>query len=349
MNAFTNYLEKLGNNFLVAAMVPSLALVVASLLMFDPILHIAGSFQTAKETSQWIGIGVIVFIVTVVIGYTLTVLNTHVLKFYEGYIVPFPFRFVYNKAQRVYRQKAKALMEQRDAIKKEYQHLRKFHNQHPVATQRLEELKDYFYEVASEYDTTYPANLDDVLPTRFGNQLRAAEDHAVQRYGFDGVTFWPRLIHVIPESYRATIDSARNEVSFLANLSILSGVFSALCIFAIIHVMWTTDVVSGNKVVFEAFMLGALRYLVAAVAGLAGFFLFYKASIVSLGSFTGTIRSAFDLFRLDLLRKLEVQRPKNFNEEFDTWQNINELIVIGNQSVTFRPFKYRPERSSSQQ
>ena len=87
-----------------------------------------------------------------------------------------------------------------------------------------------------------------------------------------------------------------------------------------------------------------MKYWAAAIAGLCFFFWFYKASIISLGSFTLTIRSSFDLFRLDLLRKLEVQRPKNSDEEFDTWKNINELIVLGNNSLTFKPFKFRQEK-----
>jgi hypothetical protein len=45
MNPFTNYLEKLGSNFLVSAMVPSLALVIVSILVFDPSLHIAAAID----------------------------------------------------------------------------------------------------------------------------------------------------------------------------------------------------------------------------------------------------------------------------------------------------------------
>jgi hypothetical protein len=73
--------------------------------------------------------------------------------------------------------------------------------------------------------------------------------------------------------------------------------------------------------------------------------LFYNASIISLESFTLTIRSSFDLFRLDLLRKLELVRPNDFDEEFDTWTNLNELIVLGNQSLTFQKFAYREEEN----
>jgi hypothetical protein len=346
MNAFTNYLEKLGNNFLVSAMVPSFALVVISILMFDPILPVATAFKDPQSNLQLVGFGLIVFILTVIIGFTLTVLNTHILKIFEGYIIFPPLRFLYNKSLRIYRRKARDLMAQRESLKKEYISLKKNASDASEMHDKLEKIINEHYKVASEYDQDYPANLDDILPTKFGNTLRAAEDHAVQRYGFDGVTFWPRLIHVIPDSYKATIDSARNELSFLANMSILSAAFSFLCFLAVFYVMATTNVVSGDAIVFGAFARNVLKYFIASALGMIGFRLFYSASIISLGSFTLAIRSSFDLFRLDLLKKLEMARPNDFDEEFDTWVNLNELIVLGNQSLTFQKFVHRKEENT---
>lgn len=343
MNSFTNYLEKLGSNFLVAAMIPALALVVGSILMFDPILPVAAAFKNPQDTPQLFGFGLIIFILTVIIGFTLTALNTYILKLFEGYIIFPPIRFLYNRGLQRHRQKARSLMARCESLEKEYIYLKNFNSNDPHLKDKLGIILDEHYRVASQYDQNYPAHLDDVLPTRFGNALKAAEDHAVQRYGFDGVTFWPRLIHVIPDSYKATIDSTRNELSFLVNMSILSVVFSFLCVMAIFHTMATTDVVSGNIEVFETFVGNVLKYLFATLLGMIGFAFFYNASIISLGSFTLTIRASFDLFRLDLLKKLELVRPNDFDEEFDTWENLNELILLGNRSLTFQKFSYREE------
>ncbi len=59
------------------------------------------------------------------------------------------------------------------------------------------------------------------------------------------------------------------------------------------------------------------------------------------------IRSSFELFRLDPLRKLELDRPNNSIEEFETWQNINELIVLGSHSLTFTKIDYRQEEQQA--
>ena len=55
------------------------------------------------------------------------------------------------------------------------------------------------------------------------------------------------------------------------------------------------------------------------------------------------IRSSFDLFRLDLIKKLGVNRPKDSVEEFDTWQSLNELLVLGSHSLSFKKIDYRKE------
>jgi len=38
-------------------------------------------------------------------------------------------------------------------------------------------------------------------------------------------------------------------------------------------------------------------------------------------------------------------RPNDFDEEFDTWSNLNELIVLGNRSLTFQAFGFREEEN----
>jgi len=106
---------------------------------------------------------------------------------FEGYIVFPPTRFLYNKTLRIHQQKARNLLAQREILEKEYQYLIASVENNPSLADRLDAVLDEHHRVASQYDQDYPADLDDVLPTRFGNTLRAAEDHAMQRYGFDGV------------------------------------------------------------------------------------------------------------------------------------------------------------------
>ena len=341
MNAVTNYLEKLGSNFLVSAMVPSLALVIASILVFDPGLNILTTFEDMGDIPRLIVLGVLVSILTVIVGFTLTALNTFILKMFEGYVKPLPVRFLYNKSHRIHLQKAHNLMKHRDILESRIRQLEEQTGYDPGRETELDELREKYYRAAADYDLTYPEDLGDVLPTRFGNSLKAAENYSGERYGLDGVHFYPRLVQVIPTDYKLGIDNARNELSFLVNMSILSVLFSLLCVFAVFYSMGSVTGAGTNPAVYIEFSGRAAKYLSAAALGFISCGFFYNASIFSVGSFGLMIRSSFDLFRLDLLKKLGLERPKDSIEEFETWQRLNELIVLGSHSLTFTKLDYR--------
>lgn len=340
-DAFTNYLEKLGSNFLVSSMVPSSALVITSVLVFDPGLTILAAFSTLDDIPRLIVLGLMVAIMTIIIGFTLTALNTYILKMFEGYVKPFPFRFLYIKSRRKHLQKAYNRMQHRDKLEEKVRELKKYVKKDPAWKPVFEEWKARHYKAAAEYGLSYPEDLDDVMPSRFGNTLKAAENYPGERYGFDGVQFWPRLVHVIDPKYKLSIDSTRNELSFLVNMAVLSAVFAFLCVLAIFISMWAVTGAGTNPGIYLGFAWLTLKYLFLAVLGFGSCYFFYNASIFSVGSFGLMIRSSFDLFRLDLLKKLGVERPKDSIEEFDTWNDLNELIVLGEHSTTFHKINYR--------
>ena len=342
MGVFTNYLEKLGSNFLVAAMVPSLALVVACIFVFDPILQVADAFTNPTGTPQLVSFGVVVFILTVIIGFTLTALNTFILKIFEGYVILPPVRFLYSKAKRIHQQKARRLKWRRDWLEYRIRTLES-HGPYHGREAELRRLRKRHYVAAAKYNLNYPEEPRDVLPTRFGNTLKAAENYPGERYGFDGVMFWPRLIQVIPNEYKSNIDSVRNELSFLVNMSVLSAFFSFLCVLAIFYTMLTVEGAGSNPAIYFRFLQDILPFLVMALISLAISRFFYEASIFSVGSFGLVVRSSFDLFRMDLLKKLHVPRPENSIKEFSLWRELNELIVLGGHSLTFTQIDYRKE------
>jgi hypothetical protein len=57
--------------------------------------------------------------------------------------------------------------------------------------------------------------------------------------------------------------------------------------------------------------------------------IFYKASLFSVGEFGSMIRSAYDLFRFDLLKQLHFSLPEDIDFEEDQWQDITEFMNKG--------------------
>ncbi len=345
MNTLTNYLEKLGSNFLVASMVPSLALVLACLLVFDPILQTGEIFRNPESTAGLIGLGMIIFVLTVIIGYTLTALNTYILKMLEGYVIPWPLRPFYSLRQKSHLNRARRLREQREELQGKILELEKQVEAEatPDLDEHLEQLHADYYRIAVTYDLSYPEDLNTILPTRFGNQLKAAENYPGERFGMDGVLFWPRLMHVIPQDYKSEIEAARNELSFLANMSILAFLFSLLCMLAIFGTMATVDVQMGGLNGFLDFLFQVSRYLISMIISIAVSAFFYNASLYSVGSFGLIIRASYDLFRLDLFKKMGLKPPKNSIQEFKTWRQLNELVALGRQSLSFKCLNYRED------
>lgn len=60
-----------------------------------------------------------------------------------------------------------------------------------------------------------PRDADDILPTRLGDILRAAETRPRQRFGLDPVLLWPRLWLLLPENVRSDLSAARARLDSL--------------------------------------------------------------------------------------------------------------------------------------
>jgi hypothetical protein len=332
VNPFNNYLDKFGNHFLVAAMIPSLGLVVACILVFDPILYISASFQITDGVYYLFGISLLVLIPTVIIGYTLTALNTFILKIFEGYVLLYRLPRLTASHQR----KAERLIEAYEEIFSEIVDLTQKKRKNQKEKARLAELKEIYYDKVSEYDQKYPPPSAGFMPTQFGNILKASEAYPNTRYGIDAVEFWPRLLHVIPPSYKQNIDEARNELSFLVNMSALSLVFYAFCIIAIL-----SSPPSFPNPDWDLFLINSFRYILFGLLALASNRFFNKAALFSVGGYGAMIRSAYDLFRLDLLEHLRLKTPKDSEEEYYIWKNLGEFVNLGSESVDFKPFVYK--------
>lgn len=336
MNAFTNYLEKMGSNFLVASMVPSLGLVVACILVFDPILNLSVLFKDQQGIYQLIGFALLLAIPTIIIGFTLTALNTYLLKLFEGYVFLHRLPSLRNSHLR----KATRLIIRRKTLEKRINVLKRYKKKTERRDGLLTILKNKYYSVTALYDQSYPPNVEDILPTQFGNILKAAELYPGTRYGIDAVQFWPRLIHVIPTSYKQSIDESRNELSFLVNMSTLSVVFYLLCLFAIFY-NFAVPALRSPVPSFEIVSIeNSFRYIFSGLIAMFFNWFFNKASLFSVGEFGAMIRSSYDLFRLDLLEQFRLKLPKGSIEEFYIWKNLGEFISLGQKSLEFKPLKY---------
>jgi len=68
----------------------------------------------------------------------------------------------------------------------------------------------------------FPDGIEWLLPTPFGNIIRAFEVYPRIVYGIEAIQGWNRLLAVIPKDYQDLIDNAKAQVDFWVNLGVLS-------------------------------------------------------------------------------------------------------------------------------
>jgi hypothetical protein len=333
VDTLDKYLDKFGSNFLVASMIPSLGLVIACIIVFDPILHVSSAFQTNTGIYKLLGVSLLVTVPTVIVGYTLTALNTFILKFFEGYV--FFHRFPFMRSG--YARQANRLIEERENLRNDIQLIVNKKRRSKADQQTLDALESKYYSLVTNYDQHYPPPHAGIMTTKFGNILKASESYAGTRYGIDAVQFWPRLWHVIPTSYQQTIENARNELSFLVNMSTLSVVFFTFCILSIL-------INTPGFRVLDIFLTNSIRYILAGSLAMLSNRFFNRAALLSVVEYGMIVRSAYDLFRLDLLAQFHVKQPRNSAEEFRIWRNLGQLIALGQEATNFSTLRYQNKK-----
>lgn len=323
---------KMGSNFIVAAFVPALAFVMLAMLIFEPIFP-PGFVDQLTSTFGPLGEkGITLLALTVIIGLTLSSLNTFIYKILEGY---FLFERLFKTRQRQ-RRKARQSRRRLEQIETEICEL----EANGQDDSCLEELKAEQYYIAAELDQRYPPDEEAILPTGFGNIFRAAENYSAMRYGIDAVRVWPRLIHVMPAEYYEKVEQSNNNLAFLTNCSVLSLTFALLSLMAAGYQLIARQYAlkgAGELLYFlpldpsriEVYTQRAIIYM--GLSGVAFIFswVFYKASFPLANQYGNLIRSAFDLFRFDLLSQLKLKLPEDSVEEYTMWRKVSEFIAVG--------------------
>ncbi len=326
---FSKYLlEKLGDKFWVVTLIPSTALVFAIVIVFDPLLNFSSSIAIQGTLTERLSI-VLGFIIapSIILAFILYAVQTYILQLYEGYIFFRHLPFLVKRQSH----KANKLLLTIAILKEHISELESKEFTTAGSLQKLRTLKNQYYQLAAEYDQSFPYSTDLILPTRLGNILRASETYPTVRYGMDAVSWWPRLYNFIPKETKQGIEGALNELYILLNLSVLSAIFFVLCLvaffyFSIIPVTIIPEVI--------------LRYVYAGLVALSGAWFFYRISLQKAGAFGNQIRSAYDLYRLQLLEQMKMKRPENSIDEFHIWKNLGEFIVMRDFSLEFTHFDY---------
>ncbi|MCO5994361.1 hypothetical protein [Actinoallomurus rhizosphaericola] len=88
-----------------------------------------------------------------------------------------------------------------------------------LVEQRLREVRTRRALIQQRLFLLYPDEPVDVVPTRIGNILLAAEQHPRIRYGLDPVVIWSRLQPLLPDAFAAGLKDAKASVDLMLTLA----------------------------------------------------------------------------------------------------------------------------------
>lgn len=137
-----------------------------------------------------------------------------------------------------------------------------------------------------------PESAQPLRATGFGNALAAAADGAGRPYGLDTAVAWPRLYAVLGDSVRGMVDSQRDTMDSAARMSATMAITAVASAVLLCRTGWWC----------------ALALVPASLAAAA-----YAAAVQAALAYGQTVRLAFDLHRLDLLKALGIDVPEDWH------------------------------------
>lgn len=145
----------------------------------------------------------------------------------------------------------------------------------------------------------YPIDDRQIVPTRFGNALRAFETYGKTRFNLDSQTLWHELSAVVPKYIVGEIESARASVDFYIALFYCSLLFVLACL--------------G----FAAFENGVIAYY--ALPGAAVMIFAHWMAVHSVDAWSYAVQALVNLGRVKLAKTLGLRLPDTLEDERDMW------------------------------
>jgi len=276
--------------FIVGFFLPSFtALVVYSVSVSNELLpNIYERYGPGAQTAILGGAGLL-------LGLLLLGLNYHIIRLFEGYPLQALVHWLESpRRHKRWRRLAKPARGLHDWLvanqNRRRQALREIRNGDSNPTEQG--------RAAWRLDRRFPRKKSQLLPTSFGNSIRAFETHSSRRYGLDAIAAAPRIDGLMCEKEHEIMADAKAEVAFFVNLALLT---------ALLGIAYLVDEAVAQPVSWYATLVYLLPFLVAYAS--------YRAAVGAARRWGSTVRAALDLHRLELYEKIGLKEPESFSEE----------------------------------
>jgi hypothetical protein len=307
--------------FVLGTFLPTLLFAIILLLEFRD-YSVAAEWLAALTTKD-LGKAAYLILSVWAIAVVLLMLNQPLYRLLEGYSFP---NWLAEPLKERHRRRFKKLLDEIQTLRGKWDGL--------TAAER-----DRYRRLRLELFRWMPATEKDVLPTRFGNAIKAFEVYPREIYGADGVTIWLRLIAVIPKSFSEQIADTRSQLDFLVNSCLFS------CIIAFVGAFRTVR--SGNWHEFYLsqftgivpFLLSIEKsWLVWAAGGALAAYAFYRWAVSCVPSWGELVRTAYDCYLPTLATQLGFELPTTEARRRRFWTTFSQQAIYGREPDGSSPF-----------
>lgn len=231
-------------------------------------------------------------------------IQSPLIRFAEGYWPIFPFNKLGDFLVTGLKSKLGQKISRWDEIGRKYENLKdpESGGKGPSDSERIE-----FAKLEAEL-YQYPNDM--VLPTKFGNIIRAAEEYPSDCYGLETMRLWPDLWLLLPDRVRDELSKANKGISERITWFFWVSSFSIWTIVA-----WAAW---GKIVLWPLF-----------VAFFGAVSVYYLGLIPAASNFGDLLRASFDLHRFDLYKALHLPLPSNPNNENKDGESLSQYLKRG--------------------
>lgn len=305
---FGNLPGLLGRDFLMGFLVPSALFLLGNAVVFFSRQLSAEDWLTAEDPLARAALGVVV---AWLLGLFLLGVHGSVIRFKEGYLPFNPARLLAFMERRRFRRMRNEI-DRLDELRDEMQQLGK-----PVPPE-LEYQRTQLYARAAD---RFPDSEAYLLPTPFGNTIRAFERYPEVIYGAESIYVWDRLMVAMPADVRGVVESAKSQMSFWLNLWLLGWMLAL----EMLVMPGATDL--PWPLAIALFVVLGAQFASWRARGAAQ-------------AWGASVKACFDVYLPVLRKRLELVPPRDRDEERQQWDAVS--LALG-----FRLGEHMPPLSSA--
>ena len=179
-----------------------------------------------------------------------------------------------------------------------------------------------------------PVDIDRVGATDLANTLALAEEYPFERYAMDAAVFWPRLSAEIEGEKAEGLKASFATMNGLLNLSLL--IYLSAVEFTIVGLAivagWHPTGASQHRwislLINHRPAVAGLTLILALLLAVIGYGS-YRAAVASARAVGNAMRTAFDYYRGDVLKRFNLKMPTDLEEERVLWLKLAAFIRRG--------------------